>query len=167
MTPRKASTNDDPPTIVQFPTSNSSLLCSDKARIPAWCDRILWRGDGLRQTQYHTADLRCSDHRPVFAKFDCKIDVVDLNRKDSLRRELYKERQREALPDPADLLDFDEEDNYTQGPIAPGLPPASSDRNRWWLDNSTSMTLTLDGFLALDRVEESDDSCSFFLVSFD
>ncbi|EPS31303.1 hypothetical protein PDE_06258 [Penicillium oxalicum 114-2] len=124
-----------PPTY-KYDVGTDRYDTSDKARIPAWCDRILWRGDGLRQTQYHTADLRCSDHRPVFAKFDCKIDVVDLNRKDSLRRELYKERQREALPDPADLLDFDEEDNYTQGPIAPGLPPASSDRNRWWLDNS-------------------------------
>ncbi|KAF7713340.1 Uncharacterized protein PECH_001493 [Penicillium ucsense] len=122
-----------PPTY-KYDVGTDRYDTSDKARIPAWCDRILWRGTGLRQTQYHTADLRCSDHRPVFAKFDCKIDVVDLNRKDNLRRELYKERQRDTLPLSVDLLDFDEEDNYTQGPIAPGLPPASSDRSRWWLD---------------------------------
>jgi hypothetical protein len=89
----------------------------------------------LRQTQYHTADLRCSDHRPVYAKFDCIIDVVDVALKDNLRRLLYEEKQRDALSDTINLLDLDDEDSAPQGPIAPGLPPASSDRSKWWLDN--------------------------------
>jgi hypothetical protein len=89
----------------------------------------------LRQTQYHTADLRCSDHRPVYAKFDCIIDVVDVALKDNLRRLLYEEKQRDALSDTINLLDLDDEDSAPQGPIAPGLPPASSYRSKWWLDN--------------------------------
>ncbi|KAJ5157574.1 Inositol-1-4-5-trisphosphate 5-phosphatase 1 [Penicillium canariense] len=108
---------------------------SDKSRIPAWCDRILWRGANLRQTQYHTADLRVSDHRPIFAKFDCMIDVVDQGLKDSLRRFLYEEKQRDALSDSVNLLDLDDEEYAPQLSIVPGLPPASSDRSKWWLDN--------------------------------
>lgn len=63
------------------------------------------------------------------------IDVVDLGLKDNLRRMLYEEKQRDALSDSINLLDLDDEDIVLQGPIAPGLPSASSDRSKWWLDN--------------------------------
>lgn len=108
---------------------------SEKARIPAWCDRILWRGNNIRQTNYQTADLRVSDHRPVWATFDCVIDVVDNVLKDRLRRSLYEEKQR-SLTNSMSLLDLeDEEEAMLQVPIATGLPPPSSDRSKWWLDN--------------------------------
>lgn len=107
---------------------------SEKGRIPAWCDRVLWRGTNLRQVQYRTADLRVSDHRPVWSTFECIIDVVDQGLKDSLRRSLYVEKQQAAISNSVHLLDLDEE-NTPHVPIAPGLPPASSDRKRWWLDN--------------------------------
>ncbi|KAK4432386.1 Type I inositol polyphosphate 5-phosphatase 8 [Sesamum alatum] len=41
----------------------------DKRRTPAWCDRILWRGDGLKQMCYYRGESRFSDHRPVFSLF--------------------------------------------------------------------------------------------------
>lgn len=111
-------------------------LNSEKARIPAWCDRVLWRGTNLRQTHYQAANLLVSDHRPVWATFDGIIDVVDQGSKDHLRRVLYEEKQRDCLPDSIHLLDLDDDDSLPQeGSIAPGLPPASSDRSRWWLDN--------------------------------
>ncbi|KAJ5919019.1 hypothetical protein N7466_009962 [Penicillium verhagenii] len=116
---------------------------SDKARIPAWCDRVLWRGSNLRQTQYQVANLLVSDHRPVWATFDGVIDVVDHGLKDDLRRMLYEEKQRDALSDSIHLLDLDEDDSPPQGPIAPGLPPASSDRSRWWLDNGAPGKATI------------------------
>lgn len=62
------------------------------------------------------------------------IDVVDLGLKDDLRRLLYKEKQHDALSSSVHLLDLDEDDSMAQVSIAPGLPPASSDRTRWWLD---------------------------------
>lgn len=31
--------------------------------------------------------------------------------------------------------DLDDEDLIGYDPIAPGLPPASSDRRKWWLEN--------------------------------
>lgn len=71
----------------------------------------------------------------MWATFDVKLDVVDHARKDRLRRQLYEQKQRDALSDSVHLLDLDDEENGTQLPIAPGLPPASSDRSRWWLDH--------------------------------
>jgi hypothetical protein len=43
------------------------------------------------------------------------------------------EKQHDALSSSVHLLDLDDED-MPQVSIAPGLPPASSDRTRWWLD---------------------------------
>jgi hypothetical protein len=116
---------------------------SEKARIPAWCDRILWRGNNLRQTNYQTADLKVSDHRPVWATFDCAIDIVDHALKESLRRSIYEEKQghgHTSLADSVSLLDMDD-DESPHISIAPGLPPASSDRSRWWLDNGECFSL--------------------------
>lgn len=96
---------------------------------------MLWRGANLRQTHYQAANLLVSDHRPVWATFDGVIDVIDHGLKDNLRRMLYAEKQRDALSDSIHLLDLDDDDSTPQGSIAPGLPPASSDRSRWWLDN--------------------------------
>lgn len=41
---------------------------SEKKRIPAWCDRILWRArseDRVECTQYRRWEPTISDHRPV------------------------------------------------------------------------------------------------------
>ncbi|KAJ5732828.1 hypothetical protein N7493_004309 [Penicillium malachiteum] len=117
---------------------------SEKARIPAWCDRILWKGPNLRQTHYNSAKLLVSDHQPVWASFDGVIEHVDQDLKDTLRRMLYSEKQRGLLSDSINLLDLeDEEEPMPQGSIAPGLPPASSERNRWWLDNGAPGRTTL------------------------
>ncbi|KAI4385793.1 hypothetical protein MLD38_003787 [Melastoma candidum] len=46
----------------------------NKRRTPAWCDRILWRGEGVRQLWYIRGESTFSDHRPVCAEFT--VDVV-------------------------------------------------------------------------------------------
>ncbi|GAA0169041.1 phosphatase [Lithospermum erythrorhizon] len=38
----------------------------EKRRTPAWCDRILWYGQGLSQISYVRGESRFSDHRPVY-----------------------------------------------------------------------------------------------------
>lgn len=46
-------------------------------RAPAWCDRILWRGKGLKQIEYERCGgYRLSDHRPVRAAFDAVCEVA-------------------------------------------------------------------------------------------
>ena len=112
---------------------------SEKARIPAWCDRVLRKGDILKQIDYTTAPLRFSDHRPVYATFQCTISIVDEPKKEHLSQQIYSQRKADIggvtansqneIVDDEDLVDYD--------PIAPGLPPASSDRRKWWLDNGS------------------------------
>ena len=43
---------------------------SEKARCPAWCDRILWKGHRTELLKYDSImQLRLSDHKPVYAVF--------------------------------------------------------------------------------------------------
>ncbi|EKV17476.1 hypothetical protein PDIG_14280 [Penicillium digitatum PHI26] len=133
-----------PPTY-KYDVGRDTYDTSEKARIPAWCDRILWRGSNLRQTNYQTADLKVSDHRPVWATFDCVIDIVDHALKENLRRSIYEEKQGHGHTslDSVSLLDLDDGETTLQISIAPGLPPASSDTSRWWLDNSAPVKATV------------------------
>ncbi|KAK9271416.1 hypothetical protein L1049_027006 [Liquidambar formosana] len=44
-------------------------------RTPAWCDRILSYGMGVRLLNYRTTELRLSDHRPVTATYMVEVEV--------------------------------------------------------------------------------------------
>ncbi|GMH20351.1 hypothetical protein Nepgr_022192 [Nepenthes gracilis] len=46
-----------------------------KKRSPAWCDRIIWYGKGLKQQEYTRCESRLSDHRPVKATFSADVTV--------------------------------------------------------------------------------------------
>ncbi|XP_072996722.1 type I inositol polyphosphate 5-phosphatase 8 [Typha latifolia] len=49
----------------------------EKKRNPAWCDRILWRGKGMKQMWYVRGECRFSDHRPVYSLFAVQLDDHD------------------------------------------------------------------------------------------
>ncbi|KAE8735050.1 Type I inositol 1,4,5-trisphosphate 5-phosphatase 1 [Hibiscus syriacus] len=44
-------------------------------RIPAWCDRILSYGKGMKQLSYRRTELTLSDHRPVTAIYVTEVEV--------------------------------------------------------------------------------------------
>ncbi|OAY23646.1 type IV inositol polyphosphate 5-phosphatase 3 isoform X2 [Manihot esculenta] len=58
---------------------NSDKYCGEdpKAgrRVPAWCDRILSYGKGMRLLNYRRAELKLSDHRPVTATYMVEVEV--------------------------------------------------------------------------------------------
>ncbi|KAK0966508.1 Inositol-1,4,5-trisphosphate 5-phosphatase 1 [Friedmanniomyces endolithicus] len=91
----------------KYNLGNDEYDSSEKARIPAWTDRIVTKGDNLRQLVYDTAPLRFSDHRPVFGYFQCTVSVTEQGKKDHIS-------------------------SYDS--VEPGLPPASSEKRKWWLD---------------------------------
>ncbi|KAL9593813.1 MAG: hypothetical protein Q9219_007374 [cf. Caloplaca sp. 3 TL-2023] len=110
------------------------LLTRNKARIPAWCDRILVKGNILKQIDYETAPLRFSDHRPVYATFECKVDSIDEKRKAELSRALYENRKEHVASTISENGKVDK-DLISYGALGAGLLPASTDRQKWWLDN--------------------------------
>ena len=44
-------------------------------RTPAWCDRILSFGKGMRLVQYRRTENKFSDHRPVVAIYMAEVEV--------------------------------------------------------------------------------------------
>ncbi|RCV31133.1 hypothetical protein SETIT_6G152300v2 [Setaria italica] len=73
------------PTYKYHRNSDKLYWCADTGhrrqrqhRAPAWCDRILWRGKGIRQIRYERCGgYRLSDHRPVRAMFHAVCEVVE------------------------------------------------------------------------------------------
>jgi len=110
----------------------------EKARIPAWCDRILSKGNNLRQICYDTAPLKFSDHRPVYARFECVVSVVDEALKNTISTRLFF-RRRTTIAASSDgaseffLFDNEGTDELVES-IEQGLPPPSSDKQKWWLE---------------------------------
>lgn len=55
--------------------AGETIKSKKQRRTPAWCDRILWHGNGIRQLSYIRGESRFSDHRPVYATFLVDVGV--------------------------------------------------------------------------------------------
>ncbi|PHH80054.1 hypothetical protein CDD80_3043 [Ophiocordyceps camponoti-rufipedis] len=122
----------------KFDIGTDNYDSSEKARIPAWTDRILRKGQIIRQLTYDSAPLRFSDHRPVYATFECRVSIVDEARRETISKGLYDRRKADmggAAAHTSDGHDTDDDDLIGYDAVEGGLPPASSDRDKWWLHN--------------------------------
>ncbi|XP_022892768.1 type I inositol polyphosphate 5-phosphatase 2-like isoform X2 [Olea europaea var. sylvestris] len=54
-----------------------NLKEGEKKRSPAWCDRVLWLGKGIKQLSYKRAEITLSDHRPVSSMFLVEVEIFD------------------------------------------------------------------------------------------
>jgi hypothetical protein len=66
---------------------------SQKHRIPAWCDRILFEKSERCKGQftllgYSRKESLFSDHRPVYAIFDLQACTIDQQKKDGIEKKL-------------------------------------------------------------------------------
>ncbi|KAM7266471.1 hypothetical protein ACFE04_004368 [Oxalis oulophora] len=83
-------------------------------RNPAWCDRILSYGNGIKQLSYTRSELNISDHRPVTATYMAEVDVIspkklqqDLTFTDAnIENEHALLLSNDALPDGTRYLDM-------------------------------------------------------------
>ena len=148
----------------KFDVGTDNYDTSEKNRIPAWTDRVLRKGSNLRQTTYNSAPLRFSDHKPVYATFECEIRIIQEEKKAMLSKQLYDKRKKDlglrrgaidGTDDRGSEVDSDDDDIMGYESIAPGLPPASSDRRKWWLDGEKPVRSQVgpprDGMVPNDR----------------
>jgi hypothetical protein len=89
----------------------------------------------------------------VYATFQVLVQRVDEKKKDNLKADLYQQR-REVVGDTragghVGEDETDDEDLLGYESVEPGLPPASSDRRKWWLDNGTYLLLPLLAWLLI------------------
>ncbi|SCU94614.1 LAME_0F08196g1_1 [Lachancea meyersii CBS 8951] len=146
-----------PPTY-KFDPGTKTYDTSEKLRIPAWTDRILSRGESLKQLSYGSAEnIVFSDHRPVYATFSSLVTVVDEKLKAKLTAEIYErltdqladltDEERYAVLNSSDLI---MERSEGEDPVGPELrkgrklPPPSSATRKWWIGSSKQAKVVLE-----------------------
>ncbi|CAO3615901.1 unnamed protein product [Mucor hiemalis] len=71
---------------------------SEKKRIPAWCDRVLYRAPStLTNLYYRRHEVRASDHRPISAGFTIPIKSIIPEMKDQVRELVKQEWQANII----------------------------------------------------------------------
>ncbi|KAG2154990.1 phosphoinositide polyphosphatase [Suillus bovinus] len=100
---------------------------SEKMRIPAWTDRILFKGR-FDLAVYSRAELKGSDHRPVFALFRSEVRIIDVAKRATLSRLLLENTLSATPGEKLDekLASLVLADDYSE------LPPPSADDDAWW-----------------------------------
>ncbi|KAI8997205.1 SacI homology domain-containing protein [Pilobolus umbonatus] len=158
---------------------------SEKQRIPGWTDRILYKGKNIKLIQYSRADLRTSDHRPVFAVFQADILTLDNEARVKLHKELYQSLSTIDIrsPSPPDLpkrkpttpvvtSSLKLSDSFVDTLIdvsfdSNDLPPPSSDTRKWWEDGQAIPKADKSRAIGINPFEDDDYSPSIHKMSLD
>ena len=83
----------------KFDKGTSAYDTSKKQRVPAWCDRVLWkRHPKIKQQLLRSLpDIKFSDHRPVFAQFQIFSNKVDQERVEKREEQLYQQTRFQSM----------------------------------------------------------------------
>lgn len=123
---------------------------SEKQRVPSWTDRILSftknkRVTTLEQLRYNSIPQYVfSDHKPVYAIFSTRLEIVDEVIKSKVEKELYDITKQKfyandkngSVLSPSFINSLYAESKYST--TKQGLPPPSTKALRWWINNSDS-----------------------------
>lgn len=63
---------------------------SEKRRVPAWCDRVLWRSrepSRVEQLHYRRWEANVSDHRPISAGFLMTVKSINPQNRSHVKQE--------------------------------------------------------------------------------
>ena len=91
-----------PPTY-KYDRRSNEYDTSEKARVPAWCDRVLWRSrepSRVVQLHYRRYEVNVSDHRPISAAFRMTVKSVQHEARAHVKGEVvvrWKQHERELL----------------------------------------------------------------------
>ena len=134
-----------PPTY-KFDNGTKIYDTSEKQRVPAWTDRILYksRQNAIKPNGYNCVqNIIFSDHRAVYAVFEVTVKIVNYAIKKSISNQLYESYKLKhgELQDIASLsfdvgkkiIDYDNDN----------LPPPSTDKEKWWLKDGKPAKVTI------------------------
>ncbi|XP_076663441.1 oculocerebrorenal syndrome of Lowe [Andrena cerasifolii] len=86
----------------KFDPGTDNWDSSEKGRAPAWCDRVLWKGEAITPIDYRShSELKISDHKPVSSIFDSQIRIIDVAKYRKTHEEVMKKLDKlenEFLP---------------------------------------------------------------------
>lgn len=91
-----------PPTY-KYDRRSNEYDTSEKARVPAWCDRILWRSrepSRVTQLHYERYEANVSDHRPISAGFRITVKSVQHEARARVKAEImamWKQHEQNLL----------------------------------------------------------------------
>jgi hypothetical protein len=87
----------------KYDPRTSEFDSSPKKRIPAWCDRILWRTldhSRVKQTQYRRWEANISDHRPISGAFELTVKSISHEKRAAVRLQvegMWREHEKVFL----------------------------------------------------------------------
>ena len=87
----------------KYDRRTSDYDTSEKARAPAWCDRILYRcrdPGRVKALHYRRYEVNVSDHRPISAGFKVTVKGIKQEARTGVREEVravWRQREQELL----------------------------------------------------------------------